>query len=537
MTLRKRTFVLMIAMAGVAFVILYGVSRVILLDSFVRLETQNTRENLQRIVNTLSDELNALEGSSGNWANWDETYFFLRDGSSDYVTVNMIDDTFYNLNLNLIAFANLSGEIVYERAFDLANGTDLPIPGDITRHLALGSLLTSMENEDRAITGILLLDGTPALVVARPVLTSASEGTSPGTLFFARYLDTAKVAQLSDSVRLSVTLSNYDSSDLAPDFQAAKAAFGGEVTEIIRPRDDTTVSAYALLRDVYGDPAVILRAEMPRVIYEQGWNTITYFVVALVIVGVVFGLSNLGLLERFVLSRVAELNTGVSNIRSSGDPTARVSVSGSDELAELANAINGMIESLAESQKRVWASERQLQTVVNNVPVTLWALDKQGEIILLRGKGLQALGFQRVSASAQLDSGVFRNVRPMIEHSRNALLKGEESGVILTTGNRVFDTRYSPLRDEKDGIIGVIGIATDITEQKQAADALEFALARVEKQNREIERVHEFYRASLEHVISTVKLGATRGELLDYLHQVQSEFDRLQNTHPKQPNI
>jgi PAS domain-containing protein len=375
------------------------------------------------------------------------------------------------------------------------------------------------------------------LVVAHPVLTSAAEGPSTGTLFFARYLDAARVTRLSDSVRLSITLSNYDNPDLSADFQAAKAAFADEVTEIIRPRDDTTVSGYALLRDVYGDPAVILRAEMPRAIYGQGWNTITYFVVALVIVGFVFGASNLGLLERFVLSRVAELNTGVSNIRSSGDPTARVSVSGSDELAELANAINGMIESLAESQKRVWASERELQTVVNNVPVTLWALDKQGEIMLLRGKGLEAFGFQRVSASAQLDTGVFRNVRPMIEHSRNALLKGEESGVILTTGNRVFDTRYSPLRDEKDGIIGVIGIATDITEQKQAADALEFALGRVEKQNREIERVHEFYRATLEQVISTVKLGASRVELLSYLHEVQSEFDHLQDQQPKQPEI
>jgi PAS domain S-box-containing protein len=526
MSLRKRTLVLMLATSLVAIVFFYGVSRAILINSFVQLEEQNAHDNLNRVVNAINDELAALEGTSGDWSNWDDTYFFVRDGSDEYVDTNLTDETFYNLNLNLMVLVNSSGERVYERAFDLENGTNLSIPSDLTRALAPDSPLLALGDENRAITGILMLDGMPALVAARPILTSEVEGPAAGTLMFARYLDSAKIARLSESTRLSLSLTPYDSPDLTADLEAAKAAFTADVTETVRPLDGTTIAGYALLNDVYGSPAVMLRAEMPRDITRQGYSTLNYFIAAISVIGVVFGGLSIYMLERVVLSRVAQLSSSVGTIRGSGDPEERVSVSGSDELARLGDAINAMLASLAASQKTVRASERQLQTVVNNAPITLWALDKDGEMTLLRGRGLETLGLRQSGTGAQMDSGVYLSLRPLIENSRKAL-HGEETAAILRVGDQVFDTRCAPLRGDQGEIVGVIGIATDITEQKKAETALQEALERVEKQNQDIARVHEFFRATLEQMTSTVKLGATRGELLNYLHAIQAQFDHI----------
>jgi PAS domain S-box-containing protein len=526
MSLRKKTLVLMLATSLVAIVIFYGVSRAILSNSFVQLEEQNARDNVDRVVNAIDSELAALEGTSGDWSNWDDTYFFVRDGSDEYVDGNLTDETFYNLNLNLIALVNTSGERVYERAFDLENGTDLPIPADLTRALAPDSPLLALGDENRAITGILMLDGMPALVAARPILTSEIEGPSAGTLFFARYLDSAKIAILSESTRLSLSLAGYESPDLTADFEAAKAVFTDDVTQTIRPLDSATTAGYALLTDVYGNPTAVLRAEMPREITRQGSDTLNYFIAAMSVVGVVFGVISIYMLERVVLSRVEQLSSSVGTIRGSGDPTERVSVAGTDELGQLGGSINAMLDSLAASQKTVRASERQLQTVVNNAPITLWALDKEGEMILLRGRGLETLGLRQTAVGEKTDSGVYLSVRPLIENSRKAL-HGEETAGILRVGDKVFDTRCTPLRGDQGEIVGVIGIATDITEQKQAEAALQGALERVEKQNQTMERVHVFFRSTLAQMTSTVKLGATRGELLSYLQAIQAQFDHI----------
>ena len=56
------------------------------------------------------------------------------------------------------------------------------------------------------------------------------------------------------------------------------------------------------------------------------------------------------LLEKVVLSRLADLNTSVSSIRISQDLTSRVKVAGNDELTSLGTSINGMLEALSQTQ-------------------------------------------------------------------------------------------------------------------------------------------------------------------------------------------
>ena len=61
---------------------------------------------------------------------------------------------------------------------------------------------------------------------------------------------------------------------------------------------------------------------------------------------------------------------------------------------------------------------------------------------------------------------------PDILENIRRVLAGQEQTWVAEVGGLVFDTRAIPLRDEHGQVTGLIGVATDITEQKQVEQAL-----------------------------------------------------------------
>ncbi len=111
-------------------------------------------------------------------------------------------------------------------------------------------------------------------------------------------------------------------------------------------------------------------------------------------------------------------------------------------------------------------SEARLRTVVTNAPVTLFALDREGCFTLAEGRGLQTLGPVAGDVVGRSVGEACRDV-PQIGADVQRALTGESFTTLVKTGTLVFETHYTPLRDEASAITGVIGVATDVTEQKQ----------------------------------------------------------------------
>ncbi|MCC7446852.1 MAG: PAS domain-containing protein [Anaerolineae bacterium] len=84
-----------------------------------------------------------------------------------------------------------------------------------------------------------------------------------------------------------------------------------------------------------------------------------------------------------------------------------------------------------------------------------------------------------------------------------------------------------PYRDKNGDIIGVIAFAVDITGQKVIEDKLRDAHNTLERQNRQLNRAHEFLRSTLDHLKMALQRGASKAELSDYLESIQQEFQRL----------
>jgi len=175
-----------------------------------------------------------------------------------------------------------------------------------------------------------MLPSGPVLIDSRPVLTSNSKGPIAGTIIMARLLDSNEISRLSKMVYMPIDIERFDNGQLPPDVRLTASAISRQHRIVTRTFDRESLAAYTTLNDIYGKPALILRILMPRKIYHQGRASLLQFLLLLLAAALVFGAVTLYLLQRAVVSRIANLTENITHIGASGDLSARLAVTGRD---------------------------------------------------------------------------------------------------------------------------------------------------------------------------------------------------------------
>ncbi len=114
----------------------------------------------------------------------------------------------------------------------------------------------------------------------------------------------------------------------------------------------------------------------------------------------------------------------------------------------------------------------RLQTVVNNAPLVLYILDHEGKYTFTAGKALANLGVQPNQSIGKSVFELYAN-NPQVVADARRVLAGESFNNLVEIGGRTLDTFNAPIKDENGKVISVIGVATDVTERRQAEKALE----------------------------------------------------------------
>jgi PAS domain S-box-containing protein len=125
---------------------------------------------------------------------------------------------------------------------------------------------------------------------------------------------------------------------------------------------------------------------------------------------------------------------------------------------------------LAEQARR--EVEERLLTIVNNAPVVIFALDRQANLTLFEGNPPGGPQLDRNTLIGRPIDEIYAGSPQFIENCRRALAGEAFTATVDTSTGRVFETYYAPLRDSDGTIIGAMGVATDITERRQAEEAL-----------------------------------------------------------------
>ena len=488
MTIRRTVLLIIFATTLFLVLLLYGASETFLLGSFANLEEHMVLQNVNRAQLALSSDVDQLNTALIDWAKWDDTYAFITDQNQNYITSNLPPGTLSQLRLNMILFINSSGQLVLGRIADLDTKKEMPVPQNFLKNLFhKGSLVCHTESD--IFNGIVMLPEGPLLISSQPILTSEGKGPVRGTLIMGRFLD-SELARMSEMTKLPLISHRINDSNMTSDFAAAQSSVLGENPTLVKPLSEKSIAGYALIRDVYGGPALILRVDMPRDIYQQGRTTIYYFALFIVLIGLIFAATMVFLLDKTFLSKIARLSLDVRNIGLSGDVSTRIPIAGKDEISSLAGIINNMLGRIDQSEGELRRSKEHLTSLhrfqnelLDTAAIWIDMFDAKGNTIFWNLAAERISGYSReeVVGHAKIWEWLYPDPQyrsQMINTVRSMLLQNERLEnfeAIITCKNgekRVIRWHSNNFVDEEGKTLGGIGIGADITEYKRAEEAL-----------------------------------------------------------------
>jgi diguanylate cyclase (GGDEF)-like protein/PAS domain S-box-containing protein len=496
MTLRKKTLIITGMTLFSLFVALYSTSKTILLDGFIQVEEQDADRNVRRIVQAYNDELNKLNIMNGDEAEWDGTYTDIETGNLKYFQNAFNYASLVRSNLDLIMYIRRRDRrIVYNGFITPYAKQALPVPKSLQKYFQQPEFLLQPDNEERQQMGLLQLPEGLMLIAVRQILTSEGKGPNRGILVMGRYLD---VKQLAAKTHFDIALERLDHPPIPLDFQRAEQTLIKNEQVFVRLLNESTIAGYAMLRNMQGNPAAILRVNLPRQIYQRGQLSVRYLVWLLLLVGLVFSVTTLLLLEKLVLSRIARLSSDVSRIGASSDLRSRVEIPGNDELACLASTINWMLTQLNQSQAALLKSEERYRVFLAQSSEGIWRCELERPVAIQAALEIQVNDFYQHGYLAECNEVLAR----MFGYASVGEMLGARIGEFLpksipanieffrafiSSGYRLVDAelcefdRHGNLHYFLNNLIGIVengylvrvwGVQHDITARKQAEEAL-----------------------------------------------------------------
>lgn len=416
MKIRTKTNLIVFSTFLALLLIIYITFETILMHGFNRVEIEETKRNVLRVTEAISEIVSNLAVKVTDWAKWDDTYHFIEDKNSYYIASNLNEEVFSDLKINLILFFDKNRNLVYGREFTKEQLGATDISAQLLKCIQQATWLFEFNSETECRSGIACISSIPLFISSRPITTSEGKGPIRGTLIFAQHMEQHEIDKLSSITHLSVQISLIDSS--SNEIKTALKAISESNPFYVKPLNRHQIAGYTLLKDVMGKPMMIARIDTPRQIYHQGKITKMYMITAILFSGLVIGIILNKSLEKNLISRLTRLNSDVKSISDSGDPNLRVGVSGLDELSFLASSINKMIEALQMSESRSRIKTEQLRLIMNSLPTGLLTLDEHLNINPEYSPSAEKITGQTSLAGKPFTSIIFPDEKQIIEREK-----------------------------------------------------------------------------------------------------------------------
>ena len=345
LSLQQKVSVTLLTVMGAFVVLTYLILNATVAPAFSEMEIAAAETNLVRARHAIRNDLDNLAAIVGDWAPWDDAFYYARGENPGFTRSNLNRPTLENLELDaLLIYDNtgrrlwgellLDGKLIDPEPLGVFNA-DNPQADSLIRHHSL----------DGRTEGLLQTDLGTMMLSSRPILTSDHRGPIAGTMIMGHFFDAARMAGLRE--RTEVELAWYGLDGSVPVDAGLREQVVAAGAEAIRHAvSDDAIETYTVLNDLFGQPLLILQVSTPRSITALGDQTVNGALLFLSVAGIVVAAVTWLLLRRVIVLPMTRLAQHIAGIRQSGDLSLRLNERRNDEIGALAAEFDRMTTEL-----------------------------------------------------------------------------------------------------------------------------------------------------------------------------------------------
>jgi len=335
-------------MLGIVYLLTYN----LFLNKFQKLEKREINKEAVQAVSALEQDLSQLEKINQDYAAWNNTYKFMKDKNSGYITDNFMNETFSINSWDCLIIVDKQGKIIYKNKFNLNNKQRNIASKDILEDLKIATFLKSAKPTDK-ITGIISINQEYMMVSANPIVTSHFKGPIRGTFITGRYIDQNKINQLSKQADLSIRIKKFNKNQLPKEVDRINFDLIGKTDIWSNDTNDNYIYGYSTVYDIEQRPIFSLEVSKTKDIYQQGYLNMIYFMILILLIGVIYLITTWSFMEKFIFIPLELLIKSINKISQSKDLSTRIPIESKDEFSAIKNEFNTMLEILERSQQKI----------------------------------------------------------------------------------------------------------------------------------------------------------------------------------------
>ncbi|MGE5373296.1 MAG: HD domain-containing phosphohydrolase [Solirubrobacterales bacterium] len=349
MSITRKVVLIQLLGILVAFSAIMVILYFVLNPKLLSFEQESLHSRVLWGANDIRLNLTGMERFAADWAEWNDTYYFLQNKNPRYIDDNMSDDFFEIQHFNVIVITDSSGMPRYQKYYDYENHCEVKDGVFTTALLYKRERLIRNRGIGLPVKGLVRTPNGPMLIVSYPVTTSDRNSIPIGNLMVGRYLNQTELQRISDTMGNMIDISepvslpagNRDGLSLSIIQPKVNLVF----STFVNPAGAHMIRGKINLIDIDGIPVYSLSITMERTLYQQTTGlfillTATFLLGILLMAGTIFLL-----LRSNVLNRLLFMSNEIASIQSF-DSLVVLDYGGNDEISTLSDNIRRMFHQL-----------------------------------------------------------------------------------------------------------------------------------------------------------------------------------------------
>lgn len=474
-TIRTKLVVSTFILLVLFFVIIFIVSEVVFLNGFLKVESNDSVGDVQRVQGLLNDQISNYSIKINDWSVWDDAYKFVQDGNKEFINTNLQTSSLISIKLNFMFYMATSGAMVYEKGVDLKTGEKIKVPADLEEYLSKPNAVTVHKTIDSESHGIIKLKEGFLLISSRPIVKSNGQGPIAGTIIFGRFLDDGLLSYISGLNHSKVLIQTYDSNPLPEEYINVKDSLSNTNKYFVKVISNNEIAGFTIINDLDGHPAFILENELPRPFYVTGNSTVNYYLLIFGILSIVSFTAAMFMTNKLIIKKISKLNSDVDKIKDTNNSQDRLEVEGNDEYANLASNINKMLDHISISEGNLVKFKIAIENSSDQVVIT----DIDGKIIYANKATEKLTGYSIEDMAnntprlwgRQMPKEFYVNLWDTIKNKKQPfegeLVNKNKNGKTYPVHSNIF-----PVIDKNKEVTFFIAVDRDISQNKKIEEAL-----------------------------------------------------------------